>query len=198
MNDMQILKTLEDLINEVREVVESHSFLRGNEIAHSFSIDTDRTVLEGRICPLEELIDAVSTVKDETPYTVLDDFIISVVARAYNGLSYYFPENQDAFVENSIAKIVGIADRSQNEIDFVDSLPYKWKSSDSKVSFLSHIRVTVSGHIAAIIQARVLTLSRRFAPTELLLKAYKFGYYPFGRSDGDGSPPTLLCYNPER
>jgi hypothetical protein len=66
-------------------------------------------------------------------------------------------------------------------------------STDKLLSLHNHVVSTISRHIRVIIEARVLTFSKRIIPIELLFEAYRAGLYPFGWDFEDAS---LYCLNP--
>lgn len=196
MDNLLIVKLIDSLFHGVLDVIESPCILKGQSEMIKIERVTGCGVICVEICTFKEFIEAVSTKKDSTSYTLLDNFVITKVSSAYYCFASYFPKDQNKFVANSISYITRIIENYQFIDTFVDALPYKWSSDKSRTAFCEHVRSTIIRHFITIYQARILTLSMRIPQTELLLDAYSLGYYPFGWSLGEnGKPQSLLCYN---
>jgi hypothetical protein len=188
---------INELMYEVKTIIMAKTFLRGISKDPNIFFDIGSENIHCRLCSVEELFNSISTKRDQTPYTLLDDFVVEKVARAYNGFACYFHKDMKKQTSDFITNLVQITDSCLPIEKFVNQISQNKLSHESQINLHSHVTITVSRYLTAIIEARVLTLSKRFIQTELLLEAYKTGLYPFGWEFGEGAEPqSLLCYNP--
>jgi hypothetical protein len=58
---------------------------------------------------------------------------------------------------------------------------------------VAHFQLTIIDHLSTVIDTRVLTLSKRYAPAEAIFTAYQQGLFPFG---WDWDHDSLWCLDP--
>jgi hypothetical protein len=184
------------LLNEVKDIMTSNKFLSGYDGMPDIDISINDVLYHRRVLTVEQYLDYISLQNDNNFFTNTDDNIIEPIIKAYLFLNIFleqqvkykitlfldsitlFPRNRDrieAFIEYA----------TKDKIDFDD---YK------RFSLHNHFAATISRHIGAIVKARILTLSKRMIPTELILETYKVGLYPFGWQYDNFA--TLYCLNP--
>lgn len=187
---------LEELLEEIKNVFLSKRFLSGSvESIPDIEMRTGMIAYTCKVGSVDLFFDSISIANERTIYTDLEEDILLFASRAYYKLSSYLEQRQEECISNQISSIVKAACNATAADALVDALAKKRGLNDNDAESLQDVITgTISRHIAAIAHIRVVTLSRRFMPLELLLRAYKEGLFPFGLSYQDGS---LCCLNPK-
>ncbi|GHT46377.1 hypothetical protein FACS189454_07430 [Planctomycetales bacterium] len=171
---------LNQLMSEVKTVVTTETFLQGSRVPPNISYDIGSEIVCCRLCTIEEMFDSLSTKRDRTPYTLLDDFVVEKVERAYDGFTCYFHKDIKNQINEFVNNLVRITNTCPQVESFVNHISQNKLFHESQIKLYFHVITTISRHVAVIIEARALTLCKRFIQTELLFEAYKAGLYPFG------------------
>jgi hypothetical protein len=176
--------------------MESESFLSGTNkpLTVSIAYGDDSRQCQCKIKSLDVFLDCISASNQVTAYTRLEEDIIEPVNCAYVYLSNYISKQVENYISNVRESITKSTAENPNMTLLLDFISEGHIFSANKLlSLHNHVVSAVSRHIGVIIEARVLTFSKRIIPIELLLEAYRVGLYPFGWDFDDNS---LYCLNP--
>jgi hypothetical protein len=197
MNISENIPIIQEYLDEIKTVMESNSFLSGTDKSSTVSIaygDDSSRQCQCKIKSLDVFFDCISTSNQVTAYTRLEEDIIEPVNCAYVYLSNYTSRQVEDYISNAIELITKSTAENPNMTLLLDFISKgRIFSANKLLSLHNHVVSAISRHIGVIIEARVLTFSKRIIPIELLLEAYRAGLYPFGWDFEDNS---LFCLNP--
>jgi hypothetical protein len=149
-----------------------------------------------KISTIEQYLFCISSENPDTFYINLEDNIICPIESAYIFLNNFILSKVKNKISEFCETIIQMTDKSPNIQLLLDYITRKINFSEDKNWRLrNHIISAISRHVAVVIQARVLTLSKRIIPTELLLESYRAGLFPYGWAYG-ANENTLFCLNP--
>jgi hypothetical protein len=182
-------------LNEIKDIITSENFLSGYDGIHDIEIPINGKLYHRKISTIEQYFFCTSIKNNDTFFTKLIEDIIEQIAAAEMFL-HNFTKRQ---VNYDVLRTTS-TESPQNRKKIEDLLDYitqdrkiECNDKNERSNLYHHLCRTISGNIDIIIRARILTLSKRIIPTELMLDAYRLGLYPFGWSYEDY---TLYCLNP--
>jgi hypothetical protein len=188
---------LQDLLIEIESVFDSKNFLSGNPMEPHIEVPGKFRPLTYKNVPLEKLFSCLQAETDDTQkteYTFLNQALLDI--RVSFGLLHgCTPCDFKDAIDSFSGKITAITDNSTQLVQFCSDLSKHFVLKQSKENFFFAIQTIIAQHVDTIIAARTLTLSRRDGLTELLLKVYKAGFFPFGWNFGEECILALNPYN---
>jgi hypothetical protein len=188
------LNILMPLLEEVRTVFTSDNFLSGYDPPEPIIRMCDEEEFRCQIKDLDFYHYCILSANENTPYTEMDSRLIEYTGEIFYSLGNYSTQQFKEFITNFRSSITDITDHNPKLFALVENIIKNKKIEKGDIiAYKNHVIVTVARHVAAIIQMRTITLSRRFIPLELILDAYRKGLYPFGWSFKDN---TIYCLNP--
>jgi hypothetical protein len=189
------LNILMPLLEEVRTVFTSDNFLSGYDSLEPIIWRCDEEEFRCQIKDLDFYHYCILSANENTPYTEMDSRLIEYTGEIFYSLDNYSTQHFKDIIVNFRLSITNTTDHNPKLFALVENIikDRKIKKEDIFL-YKNHVIVTVARHVAAIVQMRTITLSRRFIPLELILDAYRKGLYPFGWSLKDN---TIYCLNPD-
>jgi len=193
--DMQLANVL---TKEIIDWVGSGRLLTG----FSGSGDDLSYVYDDRVIPLtlKSLSDWLWTTDinhEETAFVELLE-MISDTETSCNTLNQYSSQSLDdlathqtEFISREVNQSSAVESLARVFFDVRQTERRKYDDDWLWSKTIDHLCTTITGHLCAIVKARTVTLSTRYAPTEAIFKAYKLGLLPFGW-DWD----SLWCLDP--
>ncbi|MDR2169048.1 MAG: hypothetical protein LBP59_02795 [Planctomycetaceae bacterium] len=185
-----------EYLNEVKIVMESKSFLSGvNEpVSICIACGDGEQLYQCQIKSLVDFFYCIDINNSITAYTRLEEYIIEPISSAYVYLGNYTPIYTKRSISNFCESIIKSTVENPNLSSFLKYISNSRTFDDNQLfSLHNHVVSAISRHVGVIIDARILTLSKRLVPIELLLEAYRAGLYPFG---WDFTERSLYCLNP--
>lgn len=189
------LDSLKPLTEELIQMVSSPAFLSGKTSETSQTFDLGKCTVSWRVVDLSEYVKCINSPDEKSPLECFEEQILDEIAGISTAIYGYCncdPEESeitwpaDELIQKQIitsprtrALAQEIADDQQAGVDLETAI-------DS-------IFNCISIHFTAIMCARVLTSSKRFAPLEVVFHAYSAGLFPFG---WEPETNTLLCVRP--
>jgi hypothetical protein len=149
-----------------------------------------------KLCTLDELLTCLESVFNneiQTAYTDLDQRLLDTRV-AFGSMHQNVPQQFKQSIGYYRESITNITDSSPQLVDFCKKLAKYLPANDQKEGLFWAIQAIVSQHADSIVKARVLTLSKRDGFTELILKIYDTGLFPFGWNLGEYN---VFVFNPK-
>ena len=188
------IATLEPLLAEVVQVADSEVFLSGTDSRDSWTVEFGVYSLGCAVRPVSDYVASIDATEPDTPYVSLQNDVLSVVEAPYRALNSYAPQEFKRTVGGTIESISKAIDRNPRLASFAQQV----SQSDSRIGDVTESRgymgTSIAQQLAGVVYSRALTLSRRYAPTEMLLEAYRAGLFVFG---WDWEEEVVLCLRPE-
>lgn len=182
------------LIDEVAEVLHSPALLRGGDERESHTIPFgDDSVYGWKVVNVSEYVRSIDIETDDTPYLDLNE-LLSTVEKSYRFFNSHAPIiTISQALQRHFEGIYELLEKSTGAQRLIDRVYDADKKHLDRKKYYEHVLNTVINHFWGCAYSRVVTLSRRFPVTEVLLDAYAAGLFPFGWSFDDD---CALCVRP--
>jgi uncharacterized protein YaaR (DUF327 family) len=185
------------LLEEVRDVFTSKNYLAGMSVPKKVCRLRDEEEFVCECKNLDFYFKCISSKNPKTAYTEMDSRLIDYAGELTTVMNNYSTQEFKNTIRDFISSITSIIDNNYKTKNFSDYILQEGQScgilTENDIPWYRRtIFVTIDRQMAAIIQMRTITLSRRFIPLELILDAYKCGLYPFG---WDFMTNTVYCLN---
>ncbi|QDT82048.1 hypothetical protein Mal35_55390 [Gimesia maris] len=142
----------------------------------------------------EDYFEELAEEEYESPYYILTEGVLSDLRDHFLIIDKFSPAEISATIDERARKI----EKLLNESEAIERLAKQIHNQDHSAQDFSHylelIKKDITFQLMTIMQCRALTLDRRYLITELLMKAYQSGLFPYGWLWGCD---TLFCLRPE-
>ncbi|WP_417388407.1 hypothetical protein [Gimesia sp.] len=189
------LDALKPLADELVQFVNSPAFLSGETRDDSQTFDLGKCTVSWQVVDSTVFAKCIHSPDEKSPTECFEEQILSEIAGVFTSINGYCncdPEVLEIswpagdLIEKQIinssrtrALAQEIADDPTGKVDLETAI--------------DAIFQCISNHLGAIMDTRLLTRSKRFAPLEVLFHAYCAGLFPFG---WDPETNTILCVRP--
>lgn len=201
MRDEEVdLNLMRALLDEVLDVLRAPAFLGSKSgPTEKFIRFGDRRAYKWIAVDCRYYIDSIDINNKDSSHVELNGIIDSISKSSVLFSSYAPIEEVEQLRRSIFESASAMASKATSVQELAVAASLKSDGRHSSELIRAHILNMVSTHFRAIVDARVITLSRRFPITEVLLDAYSCGAFPFGftfednnvlclRSDGAGWP----------
>jgi hypothetical protein len=185
-----------ELLSEVKLIFTSNHFLDGNSNFVLPEYYGSCRPIKCKLCSLEELLVALEFIFNNEIQTVLAslDENLQNIRGAYNTIHEFYPFEFKRSISVYRENITKVTDESPQLIRFCQKLSKYFSAEDKKDGLFWGIQSIVAQHINTIVQSRTLTLSKRDRLSEIILKIYDIGLFPFGWDFGEHN---VFVFNPK-
>lgn len=162
------------LVNEVVDWARLDSFFRNADSSGDIG-----TPLPYAIKEPAAWFEAIDINNEDSSFLELKQ-LMNDVARAYRLIHQYGPEDFEEFVSRANESIGRHVAESEQVERFAQALFARNTMTMEWPEYVGHLRIVVTSHLAAVVEARAASVSTRYAPTETLFELYRHGLFPFG------------------
>lgn len=188
-------KVVDSLINEVVDLVKSSKFLSGETSEKSQVFDVGSCVVSWKVVDHSEYITCINSENEETAFNLFESQILAPSEGCSIKITGYCDCSEE--ISNTIFPIFEELEKIIINTPQIRSLANQVHKDHSCTqdleTIIDHLFQCISNHFKAIIECRILTLSKRFVPLEVLFQAYSVGLFPFGWNPKTN---TILCLRP--
>lgn len=189
------LHSLKPFCDELTQFVSAPAFLSGKTSETSRTFDLGKCTVSWRVVDLSEYIKCISSPGEESPVQWFQEQILDEIRGVSISINGYC--NCDSQVQEMtwpagdlIQEQIINSPRTRAFAQEIADDPQAGVDYETAIDSIFHC---ISNHFNAIMDTRMLTRSKRFAPLEVLFHAYCAGLLPFG---WDPETNTILCLRP--
>ncbi|QDT82049.1 hypothetical protein Mal35_55400 [Gimesia maris] len=189
------LLSLKPYCDELTQFVSSPAFLSGETSEESQAFDLGKCNVSWRVVDPVEFIKCINSSDEESPRQCFEEQILGEISGISTVIYGYCNCNPSIYeiiwpVDELIQKQIINSSRTKALAQDISNNPIGNVDYKTAIDSIFHC---ISHHLGVILNARMLTRSKRYAPLEVLFHAYCAGLFPFG---WESETNTILCLHP--